>query len=269
MYMKFVRLSLIMLGTLILSTLGIGAADTWLGNSDSLLGQLVGVRMPTRCEVGMTDIPTATTFSCADTFEVSAGSECPYLTPTSGLESGSNIAVQNCQAVSLPKVTPWRFITREEAMIVCARAGKRLPTAAEWYEAALGTPEAYCNTGSGNVAVTASFDNCISATGITDAVGNLWEWVSDDSIDGEYGSRTLPPSGYVTQVDNGGVATETNPEQSALQFGADYFWSTQQQAAGLIRGGFYSGKTDAGIFSVQAETKPTFAGAAVGFRCVK
>ena len=51
-------------------------------------------------------------------------------TPNNQPDTKRNLENQNCAAVSEKGVTPWRFITREEAGLACARSGKRLPTAA-------------------------------------------------------------------------------------------------------------------------------------------
>jgi formylglycine-generating enzyme required for sulfatase activity len=102
-----------------------------------------------------------------------------------------------------------------------------------------------------------------------DAVGNVWEWTSDDVIDGGYNDRTLPNAGYVREVDAGGVATETQLELPEPNFYDDYIWSNQSEVYGLLRGGFYGSGNDGGVFAVQAMTKPSFTGAAIGFRCAQ
>ena len=53
---------------------------------------------------------------------------------------------QNCQddifAVSLPGITPSRFVTWFQAQAACKNARKRLPSNAEWQAAVAGTPDA-------------------------------------------------------------------------------------------------------------------------------
>ncbi len=99
-------------------------------------------------------------------------------------------------------------------------------------------------------------------------VGNLWGWVRDDVIDGKYNERSLPETGFVTQIDGKGMAVVSTSTEQDL-FGKDYFWAKEQGAYGVIRGGFYDSDTDAGIYTVHADTPPTTAGVAIGFRCVK
>ena len=101
-----------------------------------------------------------------------------------------------------------------------------------------------------------------------DTIGNVWEWTSDDVFDGSYNGRKLPESGYVTQVDAGGVAvvSSTSPDQA---FYNDYIWSNPIGVYGIMRGGFYGSNADAGIYTIHAYTLPTTPGAAIGFRCVQ
>jgi formylglycine-generating enzyme required for sulfatase activity len=231
-----------------------------------LLGQLIGAKDPSACPVGMIKIATARTFSCVDEYEASPAQTCTIHELTSAEGTISDVSDTDCTAVSEPEVQPWRFVTREQAMTMCAKSGKRLPNAAEWYEASLGTRIDHCNVRSGNVKNTGNDDICSAASGVKDAVGNVWEWVSDDVINGQYNGRTLPDAGYVVQVDNGGVATVTSQNSASSSEG--YLWSDSNGSFGMMRGGFYSSQSDAGIYTVQAATAPNFSGAAIGFRCV-
>ena len=80
--------------------------------------------------------------------------------------------------------------------------------------------------------------------------------------------RKVPVTGYVSQVDSDGIAMESDSNASEL-FSSDYFWSNMTGAYGMMRGGFYGSKSDAGVYSTHAYTLPTTAGAAIGFRCVQ
>lgn len=264
--MKWFRIGGVIFATLVLTTLGVGAADTWRGNSGSLLGQLIGATAKSECPEGMLKVPGGVTFSCVDTYEASAGTGCTSQNPSSEVDTVSNLGSARCTAVSRPDVLPWRFITRAEAMTACTKSGKRLPTAAEWYSVSLGTPAKGCTVATGVVVTTGAAGNCVSAAGIHDTVGSVWEWVSDDVIDGQYQGRRLPAAGYVTQVDSGGVATVTSQNPASSTDG--YLWTNQTGAFGLIRGGFYGSQSDAGLSTIQAETSPNFSGTAIGFRCV-
>ena len=92
--------------------------------------------------------------------------------------------------------------------------------------------------------------------------------MSDDVINGTYKAVTLPPSGYVAQADASGIAVVSSEEPQEL-FGNDYFWSREEGAYGVIRGGYYDSHEDGGIYTVHADTLPTTASIGIGFRCVK
>jgi len=207
---------------------------------------------------------------CVDVYEAGASADCPVQHPANTFDTVSNLNDASCQVVSEVSVVPWRFITRDQAMQMCARAGKRLPTSSEWYQLSLDMVdgEQQCNTNTSQVLPAGDTTACVSSHGIFDMVGNVWEWVGDDVIDGVHNGRALPPSGYVTQVDAGGIAVYTADTPSEV-FGSDFFWSNDVGAFGMIRGGYYDSDTDAGIYTVHADTPPNFAGAAIGFRCVK
>ncbi len=259
------------MGAVVLTTLGISAADTLSGNANALLGQLGGVVEEKTCPSGMVEVLTAESFRCVDIYEASPAEDCPIASPSSVRETQENLNDPNCASRSVQGVSPWTYITREQAAVACARAGKRLPNAEEWYRVAIGTPDALggvCNTESDVVTPTGSRDACVSAVGVYDAVGNVWEWVIDDILNGKYNNRALPESGYVSQVDSAGVATVSSQKPSAVM-GDDYFWQDAQGAYAMLRGGFFRSKEDAGVYAVHAKTAPTQATVAIGFRCVR
>lgn len=265
--MKTLRLLLSMVAVVIITTLGVGASDVWRSQSSSLLALVVGSK-ETRCLAGMSPVPTALTFSCIDTYEVSPAASCVYQSTTNGDQSVSNAADPNCLPQSVSGVVPWRFVTRADAALACARAGKRLPTAAEWYIASQGTKPENCTTQTTVVGLAGARPACVSVYKATDMIGNVWEWVSDDVISGIYQGRALPQSGYVAQFDSGGVPTITAVAATTLT-DLGYFWSDPNGSFGMIRGGFYGSKRDSGQATIQAATSPNFAGAAIGFRCVE
>lgn len=89
-------------------------------------------------------------------------------------------------AVSLSSEIPSSDITWFQAQEACANSGKRLPTNVEWQVAANGTPDpgpddgaTDCNTASGDITLTGARNNCRSARGAFDMVGNMAEWVAD------------------------------------------------------------------------------------------
>ncbi len=267
--MKWLKVGAVVFCAVTITALGIDASDTLTGRSGTLLGQLVGSTSSV-CPDGMVEVGAATAFTCIDRYEASAGEDCPLAEPASPKDTIKNVETTACQAGSKKNVEPWRFITRDQAAIVCARAGKRLPSAGEWYVAALGTVDdsASCNIDSNSHVEAGTNDQCISAHGAEDMVGNVWEWVSDDVIDGVYSGRNLPDEGYVGQVDGSGMPTLTTKQPSEL-FGEDYVWSKSEGAYAILRGGFYGSRSDAGLYAVHAETLPTAIGTAIGFRCVK
>lgn len=264
--MKPFRVGLVVVASVVLTTLGISASDTLSGSSNTLLAQLWG-SAGGACPSGMVLVSTATTFSCVDEYEARPTAACSISSPESGVDTEVNMADESCAAASTATGEPWRYVTRLQAELACVRAGKRLPTAEEWYRFALDTPSAECNLAGGAVTFTDTYSQCVSAYGVRHAVGNVWEWVADDVIEGRFDDRALPPSGYVAQVDRSGVATVTDADPGAA-FGDDYFWSAASGAYGMVRGGFYDSGSDGGLYTVLSNLSPQFSGEAVGFRCV-
>lgn len=265
--MKGFKIFGVIIGALVITTLAIDASDTLSGKGGTLLAQLTGYENSV-CGKGMVNIPAALTFSCVDKYEASASESCLIENPTNQFDTEVNLSKPDCKT-NEEKILPWRHITREQAAVMCTRSGKRLPSAAEWYQFALGTPVEKCNVSSGKVDAVGKDSECVSAAGIVNSVGNVWEWVSDDVIDGVYMGRNLPETGYVSQVDNGGVATITADELDKSLGNTDYFWSSATGTYAMIRGGYYGSRSDAGVFTVHAQTAPTFSGEAIGFRCVR
>lgn len=267
--MKWGRITLVIFGAVIITALGIDAADTITGSRGTLLSQVIGTQ-DGECPQGMVVVETLSSLSCVDIYEASPNKACPEQNPENVLSSLRNIENVSCVPDSKVAGTPWRYVTRDQAMQACARAGKRLPTSAEWYGISLGMTRVHetCNINSRQIAETGAYPECVSPRGVFDMVGNAWEWVSDDVIDGKYHEQVLPQKGYVTQVDSSGMATLTGGDADEL-FGTDYFWAQQSGAFGVIRGGYYDSGTDAGIYAVHADTLPTTAGAGIGFRCVR
>lgn len=265
--MKWGKITLVIFGALVITALSIDATDTLRGSNNTLLGQLVGGAQSV-CPDGMTLVPGALTYTCADIYEASPSPACPTAVIASELDTQRNLSVPECAAASKVQQLPWRFITRDEAQTVCLRAGKRLPTNPEWHQLALGTPDSVdsCNI-SGSLIETGSRTECVSATGVQDAVGNVWEWVYEDVVDGSYNGRSLPMGGYVQSADTAGVATKAS-STPVEQYGLDYVWTNPVGTFGMIRGGFYGNDADAGVYALHADTPPESAGAAIGFRCI-
>jgi len=169
---------------------------------------------------------------------------------------------QNCAndifAVSLPAVTPARYITWFQAQEACTNSAKRLPSNAEWQAAANGTPDpggdngtTDCNTASTfTVAATGSRSLCLSSRGAYDMVGNLFEWVADWAP-----LSTACP----------GWGAFSNDYQCFA--GADT--TTTGGPGALLRGGYFGGGTDAGPLAVVGYFQPSVAAYFIGFRCAR
>ncbi len=267
--MKWWKITAVVFGAMIITALGIDAADTLNGSSGTLLSQVIR-SSDGKCPSGMVSVENIPGISCVDMYESSADAKCPVADPQTLLGSLQNIESPGCVPRSAPGTTPWRYITRDQAMQACARVGKRLPTSEEWYTLSLGIIGVHesCNISSKNISKTGSFNTCLTPHGAYDFVGNVWEWVSDDVMDGIYKSQKLPENGFVAQVDQSGMAVATSDTEQEL-FGSDYFWSRDEGAYGIIRGGYYDSGIDAGVYTVHADTLPTAASAGIGFRCIQ
>jgi formylglycine-generating enzyme required for sulfatase activity len=267
--MKWGKAVLVVFGALIITALGIDAADTIGGAEGTLLSQVIGSKGGA-CPPGMTEVANIPNITCVDSYEASAAKECPEANPSQTVATMKNLGENTCFAESKKDATPWRFITRDQAMQMCARSGKRLPTGAEWYSLTLGMAnvESTCNVSSKNISTSGAFSQCVSPSGAYDLIGNIWEWVSDDVINGMNGTTPLPGTGYVAQVDANGVATVVQDSPHEL-FEKDYFWSRADGAYSMIRGGYYDSGSDGGLYTVHADTPPTTAGTGIGFRCIK
>ena len=154
-----------------------------------------------------------------------------------------------------------------------------MPSDEEWYLASLGTPDkeadwqgSDCQVSSNWAAqpgLTGSGENCVSAYGAFDMIGNVWEWVKGEADGGVFKGKSLPLSGYVTAVDSQGVPVATDIEMADPNFNKDYFWLKEKDIRGLARGGYWDNKSDAGVYAMYLVSPPDFAGTGVGFRCAK
>lgn len=166
-------------------------------------------------------------------------------------------------AVSLPAVLPSAYLTFFQAQQACKNARKRLPTNAEWQAAVAGTPgpgadngTTDCNTQTAfELLPTGSRSGCVSADGVFDMVGNLYEFVA------EWVPRSIGCSTW-------SVGTSPLAQLQCLVDAA----STGEPGV-LARGGHwgydYSLGAYAGPLSIAANTPPTVAGVVVGFRCAR
>lgn len=262
---KFLKGTLIGIGALVISTLGIFASDTLQGIDR--LGNLAGISGSGTCPAGMTAFKIAANMLCVDIYEASTGGACPNSAPKNVIESEKNAGTESCYAASEKGKQPWTFITLGQAQRVCAASGKRLPTSDEWYALALGTKESECLMNGSESRVTGGAA-CVSSAGSHDMIGNVWEWVNETVEGATYRGRQLPAEGYVQEADASGIAIASDPNAGSELYGEDYFWSKESGTFGMIRGGFYGSGKDAGLYTVNASVPTNFAAQGVGFRCV-
>lgn len=263
---RLIQGALTVCGAIVLSTIGIFAADSL----DGIDRNLVGLSLESEngfCKGGMVLSTSAEGRLCVDQYEASPSQECPHENPLNVLESEANTKHTECFAASEEGGLPWRFVSLSQAQRLCAAVGKRLPTPDEWYRLALGTEPDTCVVDE-DAPHTASETACVSAIGAYNTVGNVWEWVDVTVVGRMFEERELPQEGYVSSVDASGVAitVEDRPEEL---YGEDYFWSKDEGVFGMIRGGYYGSETDAGLYTVNASVPTSFASQGVGFRCVE
>lgn len=263
---RIVRSLVVLVGIIVLTSFTIDATDT-LNGSQSALSFLAKQATETGCPQNMTELNLGERSLCIDSYENSLSSQCPQKNPNSVLDMQNNVNDNDCISTSLANETPAVFVSFHQAQTFCARRGGRLPNSYEWYDAALGTPDDdSCNL-NGTLAATGIRNECVSARGNYDMIGNAWEWTDGEVIEGTFEERLLPPNGFVSNADRAGLAVETAEAPSPL-FNNDYFWSNKATRAVMMRGGFYRSGEDGGIYSVHADIEPTFGSGAIGFRCV-
>ncbi len=270
---KLARWFVITLGIVLLTSVTVDATFSTDSISQSALGILATSlkgKAPS-CPAGTVRLGGAGEYVCVDRYEASPEPACAVREIKNAADTRINMGMQTCLPASLPDLAPWTFVTMQQSQELCARAGKRLLTNAEWYRASLGTPdisgETSCNIHSSGATVGGASRRCLSQAGVYDAIGNVWEWIDAQVSTRTFGNRELPEEGYVSETDGDGVVTKTASAPNE-DYHADYFWSSNEAGVyGMLRGGFYGSETDAGLFSIQAKTAPSFSGNAIGFRC--
>lgn len=269
MYMKWWKVPVILCGALLITALGIDAADTVTGSKNTLLASLFSSHNSSLCPAGMVVLANSSPNVCIDKYEAGVGKKCPVIEPGSLNQTAENLQNVACEPVSIDDTLPWRFVSYRQAEQLCARVGKRLLTNAEWYRAALGTVDNGTSCGTkGSLHTTGTALDCRSGIGAYDMIGNVWELISGEVIDGQLAGVTLPAAGYVHRVDDNGVPTETSA-QPDMMYGLDYFWVQKPGTFAVMRGGYYGVGTDGGLYSVHAAISEDFGSEAVGFRCAR
>lgn len=277
--MGLFRWLIVTVSIVVLSTLSLNAFDNLDTPGRSLLGAAFSALATPPCPDEMVFVPTSDDGFCIDRFEASPGGTCVFRDPQNKRETDDNLTLQSCAPQSVEGEAPWRNISRHQAELACARVGKRLPTNNEWYRAALGTPDKSsdwstedCNVSSvrsDDPEETGSRPLCVSAAGAYDMIGNVWEWLEETVDNGVFVDDVLPPEGFIASIDPEGIPLDTDPTIPDSAFFEDYFWLDSSDIRGMIRGGFWKSKSDAGQYALNATIPPSFIGAAVGFRCAK
>lgn len=246
---------------------------------DERAGQELAEKGGDGCPQDMVFVGNSRGGFCVDKFEASPGPDCPYKEPGSSQDTRTNLDDAECKPVSENGARPWRFISRDQAREACAKAGKRLPTSEEWYQAVLGTPDKENGWTAQDCQVnknwnqqpgrTGSAENCRSGAGAFDMIGNVWEWVKDDAEDGILEGDQLPGPGFVQAVTDKGIPYETDASQPNPDYNNDYLWLKNTGRRGVARGGYWGNASDAGKYAMYIVPPPDFSGPGIGFRCVK
>jgi hypothetical protein len=259
---------LVISGAIIFSTLAIQASDFVRKIDGGISKLLTSSVVDSLCEQGTVLLHTERGSVCVDVFEASAGENCPITVPASPLHTQENLNIEACSAVSKQGVIPWTSVSLVQAQQLCARSNKRLLTPQEWYSISLSqSDQSDCVLDASARQVTGS-RACKTGAGVFDMVGNVWEWVDGQVLDGTYNGHDLPDSGFVSLVDSQGVVLQTSTEGTP-EYGHDYAMTGSIGVYGIIRGGFYNSGDDGGIFAQNLAVPLDLKTDGIGFRCVR
>ncbi len=277
-FLKIIRYIAVSLVAVIFISLGVDATDNFNHLSESIIGRILAPKSGP-CPDDMVLIPSDQNNFCIDIYEASPGQACSVVNPQNQTETRDNLDQVDCQPVSQKNKLPWRNISYDQASRACAKAGKRLPTNAEWLQASLGTPDSESVWTAKDCQVNYNWDeqpglsgsgkNCISSFGAYDMIGNVWEWVKGTVKQGEFNNEQLPNSGFIDATDGEGIPIMTNNKTPNANYNNDYYWLKSSDVRGMARGGYWRNKSDAGVYSLYIVTPPFQAEAGIGFRCVK
>jgi len=198
-------------------------------------------------------------------------------------------------ANSTPNVYPWVFINQTDARIACSRAGKHLCTDSEWLGAANIRGQYYnlptgansanvlpsgasdssaCVTyeaadcdwadspNGGDACMTGSHVSCVSAEGVYDMVGNVWEW-TNETVDVTNPEGSV---GYKYANSSGGWQNTTGVE-TAIYGNDGVYFPLSVGGRAVARGGTWDNGAIAGPFSANLNYAPSVTGYGIGFRC--
>jgi hypothetical protein len=199
-------------------------------------------------------------------------------------------------AYSKVGVAPFVGVSQKQARQMCANAGKHLCTDDEWLAAAningsfyylptdLAATPNFCNTGSGvyctisagnasNHACNTSYyvsgvNKCVSAEGVYDMVGNVWEWTNNtaDIVVNPLTNATGGVANYY-YYNGTGWATSTTGLTTKYGFDAVYFPANTTAIKAVVRGGYWVRGAKAGPFCAYLDGAPSYVSSSLGFRC--
>lgn len=256
---------LVIFGAIVFSTVAIQAGDIVRSIDGNLTSMLI--ESDSVCAEGAVLVYLSSGALCVDVYEASSSEECPVKNPQSETQTQENLNDFSCQSVSVENAIPWRYVSLQQAQQLCARSGKRIPNNDEWYALASGSGDpSLCRIDAQGAAQT-GVSQCVTQAGVHDMVGNVWEWIDGQVVDGTYNERPVPDSGYVQLVDADGVVLETSDAANS-DYGNDYASTDARGVRGVIRGGFYGSGEDAGLYAQNLAVALDLKAPGVGFRCV-
>ncbi len=218
------------------------------------------------------DMVTLGTF-CIDKYEASVDDPNNL-----GTLDGSRTTAKALSVEAIPQTK----ISWMQASRACSNAGKRLCTRQEWLLGAGGTPSGAqppnpddCNTKASGAIKSGSRSQCKSGAGISDAIGNVSEWVDEWYVTGApvetdpakwLQALMIEPFGQVAA--DGKDATWNVNGRALNDLTAPLTPSLGMPAVGA-RGGSYLDEDGTGLLSLDLRYAATVPVEHVGFRCCR